>query len=118
MQSLSYVHFFIGFTFAFEIDHVQQGGERKESTGHSNSFGGGTAREYPTPHIHSLTADGADGTAEMQPLPRETRKQSRCTPEHDLHGLNHNSNFCICSVYNCTKDLVGYLFSDINILTF
>ncbi len=26
MQSLSYVRCFIGFTFAFEIDHVQQGG--------------------------------------------------------------------------------------------
>ncbi len=35
-QSLSYVHCFIGFTFAFEIDHVQQGGERMESRGHSN----------------------------------------------------------------------------------
>ncbi len=39
MQSLSYVHCFIGFTFAFEIDHVQQGGERMECGGHSNSFG-------------------------------------------------------------------------------
>ncbi len=37
-QSLSYVRCFIGFTFAFEIDHVQQGGERMESKGHSNSF--------------------------------------------------------------------------------
>ncbi len=37
-QSLSYVRCFIGFTFAFEIDHVQQGGERMESRGHSNSF--------------------------------------------------------------------------------
>ncbi len=40
MQSLSYLRCFIGFTFAFEIDHVQQGGERTESGGHSNSFGG------------------------------------------------------------------------------
>ncbi len=37
-QSLSYVRCFIGFTFAFEIDHIQQGGERMESRGHSNSF--------------------------------------------------------------------------------
>ncbi len=37
-QSLSYVHCFIGFTFAFEIDHVQQGGERIECRGHSNLF--------------------------------------------------------------------------------
>ncbi len=37
-QSLSYVRCFIGFTFAFEIDHVQQGGERMESRGHSNLF--------------------------------------------------------------------------------
>ncbi len=37
-QSLSYVHCFIGFTFAFEIDHVQQRGERMESRGHSNLF--------------------------------------------------------------------------------
>ncbi len=37
-QTLSYVRCFIGFTFAFEIDHVQQGGERMESRGHSNSF--------------------------------------------------------------------------------
>ncbi len=37
-QSLSYVHCFIDFTFAFEIDHVQQGGERMESRGHSNLF--------------------------------------------------------------------------------
>ncbi len=35
---LSYVHCFIDFTFAFEIDHVQQGGERMESRGHSNLF--------------------------------------------------------------------------------
>ncbi len=93
-------------------------GRGKKVGGTVTHLGGGTACKYPTPHVHSLTADGADGTAEMQPLPRETRKQSRYTPEHDLNGLNHNSNFCICSVYNCTKDLVGYLFSDINILTF
>ncbi len=30
---LSYVHCYIGFTYAFEIDHVQQGGERAESGG-------------------------------------------------------------------------------------
>ncbi len=29
VQSLSYVRCFIGFTFTFKIDHVQQGGERK-----------------------------------------------------------------------------------------
>ncbi len=29
VQSLSYVCCFVSFTFAFEIDHVQQGGERK-----------------------------------------------------------------------------------------
>ncbi len=33
MQLLSYVRCFIGFTFAFEIDHVQQGGERMETGG-------------------------------------------------------------------------------------
>ncbi len=37
-QSLSYVRCFIGFTFAFKIDHSQQGGERMERRGHSNSF--------------------------------------------------------------------------------
>ncbi len=37
-QSLSYVRCFIGFTFAFTIDHIQQGGERMESWGNSNSF--------------------------------------------------------------------------------
>ncbi len=31
--ALPYVHRFIGFTFAFEIDHVQQGGERAQSGG-------------------------------------------------------------------------------------
>ncbi len=40
MQLLSYVHCFIGFIFAFEIDHVQQEGKRTENGGHSNSFGG------------------------------------------------------------------------------
>ncbi len=37
---------FISFTFAFEIDHIQQGGERMESGGggHSNSFGGHSSR--------------------------------------------------------------------------
>ncbi len=38
---------FIGFTFAFEIDHVQQGGERMESGGHSNSFGGAQPTNAP-----------------------------------------------------------------------
>ncbi len=36
---------FIGFTF--EIDHVQQGGERMESGGHSNSFGGAQPTNAP-----------------------------------------------------------------------
>ncbi len=45
VQSLSYVSCFI--TFAFEIVHIQQGGERMESGEHSNSFGGGMARECP-----------------------------------------------------------------------
>ncbi len=30
-------------------------------------------------HIHSLTADGADGTAEIQTLPWQSRKQSSHT---------------------------------------
>ncbi len=47
MQSLSYVRRFICFTFAFEIDHVQQGGERMESRGHSNSFGGAWPTNAP-----------------------------------------------------------------------
>ncbi len=38
MQLLSYVHCFIG--FAFEIDHVQQGGERMESGGTVTCLGG------------------------------------------------------------------------------
>ncbi len=43
MQSLSYVHCFIGFTFAFEIDHIQQGGEKKESGGTVTCLGGTSA---------------------------------------------------------------------------
>ncbi len=46
-QSLSYVCCFISFTFAFEIDHVQQRGERMESGGHSNSFGGARPTNAP-----------------------------------------------------------------------
>ncbi len=93
-------------------------GRGKKVGGTVTHLGGARPANIPPPHVHSLTADGADGTAEMQPLPRETRKQSRYTPGHDLNGLNHNSNVCICSVYHCTKDLEGYLFSDINIFTF
>ncbi len=47
MQLLSYVRCFIGFTFAFEIDHVQQGGERMEIGGHSDSFGGARPTNAP-----------------------------------------------------------------------
>ncbi len=47
VQSLSYVSCFI--TFAFEIVHIQQGGERMESGEHSNSVwvGGGHGPRMP-----------------------------------------------------------------------
>ncbi len=50
MQLLSYVRcfsFLSLYTFASEIGHIQQEGERTESGGHSNLFGGGTVRECP-----------------------------------------------------------------------
>ncbi len=53
MQLLSYVRCFIGFTFAFEIDHIQQGGERIESV----CVCGGGAVTHLTPALSLVPAD-------------------------------------------------------------
>ncbi len=56
MQLLSYVRCFIGFTFAFEIDHIQQGGERIESVC-VGGRGSGGAVTHLTPALSLVPAD-------------------------------------------------------------
>ncbi len=62
VQLHSYVRCFIGFTFALEIDHFQQGGRRTDSGGggHSNSFGGAQPANPPPPATGTLMSTTND----------------------------------------------------------
>jgi len=44
-------------------------------------------------HVHSLTAEGTDGTEEVQRLPQKPRKQSSCATEQFLKCFKQPFNF-------------------------
>ncbi len=97
-QSLSYVCCFIGFIFTFKIDHIQQGGERMESGGHSNSFGGGAwpANAPPPPWCRPWLSSTLTATTEAlnpQLLPgRRSNMVAHCS------GCVFTVCVCVCAL--------------------